>query len=75
MFVLVVLHDKIRLRPSCFGWPILDALAEEIDFKYANKVFPGVGLCVCLWDFMSTSDATLFPGDGNSYVDGTQRIV
>lgn len=38
MFVLVHMKDTIAVHPSAFSRDIRDALVEEIEGKYANKV-------------------------------------
>lgn len=44
MFVLALFSDSVAIHPSRFGDALLDALAEEIDAKYANKVRRAGGL-------------------------------
>ena len=38
MFELVTIQDSIKLPPATFGQDQIEALTEEIDKKYSNKI-------------------------------------
>ena len=41
MFVLAVIKDIIRIPPNAFAADQTEAVADEINRKFANKVCPG----------------------------------
>ncbi|KAK9479192.1 RNA polymerase III subunit Rpc25-domain-containing protein [Lipomyces japonicus] len=75
MFVLSKISDLIRIVPAKFDKPTLEAVEDEINGKYANKVVQGVGLCVCVYDVVTIGDGLIRPGDGSSYIRCTFRVI
>ncbi|CAG8738327.1 6144_t:CDS:2, partial [Racocetra fulgida] len=67
MFILAVLRDTIHIQPYDFHKPKFDALTDEINRIYANKVIQDVGLCICLFEIISASEEIVHYGDGASY--------
>jgi DNA-directed RNA polymerase subunit E'/Rpb7 len=74
-FVVVLLRDTVCIPPSKFGEDVAPAVTQEIDGLYANKVIPGVGLCICVLDLESVGSASIFPGDGSAHADVVFRMV
>ncbi|KAK9459106.1 RNA polymerase III subunit Rpc25-domain-containing protein [Lipomyces oligophaga] len=75
MFVLSRISDLIRIEPSKFSKPTDEAIEEEINTKYANKVLPDLGLCVCLYDLLEVGDAMIKHGDSGAFVRTLFRLV
>lgn len=75
MFTLVKIADTIELDPSTFGLPHQQALHQEINKKYANRVLTDVGLCIALYDLQTASDGLLRPGDGSIYIKCEFRLI
>ncbi|KAJ9468608.1 DNA-directed RNA polymerase III subunit rpc8 [Diplonema papillatum] len=75
MFILSVLKDAVKLVPELFDKDCTSALTSSINEKYAGRVVPKVGLCICVYDVISYSDALLHPGDGASFSTVTFRMV
>lgn len=75
MFVLAVVKDSVKIHPSAFDKNQIQALTEEIDHKYANKVILDVGLCICLFDFEHIGDAYIYPLDGSAHYKATFRLL
>lgn len=69
------MEDTIRLDPSVLGLPTRQALEQEINRKYANRVLRDVGLFIALYDVQSCSDGQLKPGDGGVYTKVEFRLV
>jgi DNA-directed RNA polymerase III subunit RPC8 len=65
----------IAISPSEFETPTAVALEDNINKKYANKVIQKVGLCICLYDILNTSDGIVGQEGGNVHVNVTMRIV
>ncbi|ORX55784.1 hypothetical protein DM01DRAFT_1321129 [Hesseltinella vesiculosa] len=75
MFVLAELEDTVKIEPSAFIKRDHDAITDVLNEKYANKVVQEVGLCICVFDILSTSDRYILYGDGCSYVKVTFRMT
>ncbi|KAI8049892.1 DNA-directed RNA polymerase III subunit RPC8 [Syncephalis plumigaleata] len=52
MFSLAVVKDRVRIPPGDFHHSTDRALSDQINTKYANRVIPKVGLCICLFDII-----------------------
>ncbi|CAG8600266.1 2213_t:CDS:2 [Funneliformis caledonium] len=75
MFILSVLKDTIHIQPYDFYKSKYDALSDEINRIYANRIIQEVGLCICLFDILSASEEIVHYGNGASYAKVTFRIV
>ncbi|CAB4480647.1 unnamed protein product [Rhizophagus irregularis] len=75
MFILSVLKDTIHIQPYDFYKSKYDALADEINRIYANKVIQEVGLCICLFDILSASEEIVHYGNGASYAKVKFQLV
>ncbi|KAN0115612.1 polymerase III polypeptide H [Russula decolorans] len=64
MFILSILKDKIPIHPSQFGLPPEQALINELNKKYANRVLHDVGLCICVFDVAEVGEGKVRYGDG-----------
>ncbi|KAI3632532.1 hypothetical protein MIR68_009638 [Amoeboaphelidium protococcarum] len=73
MFALAKIEDTIRIQPQDLGKPHLEALRDEVDVKYANKVLINVGLCICLHDILEIGDPEV--DDGCVCVNITFRLI
>lgn len=70
MFILVNLKDRIRILPENFNIPIEDAISQELNERFSNKVIINVGLCITLFDILETKDSFIYQGDGSAHSDG-----
>ncbi|KAG0045780.1 DNA-directed RNA polymerase III subunit rpc25 [Gryganskiella cystojenkinii] len=75
MFNLCELKDTIKIEPSGFRKKKSQAITDEINRKYANKVLQDVGLCIAMHDILSASEGFIHHGDGCSYVTVEFRMV
>ena len=75
MYILKVINEKVTVSPDRFNLPLEDALNEQIELKYVNKVLPGVGLCVCLFDILHVGDPYIYPREGGTIQDINFRLV
>ncbi|XP_060573269.1 DNA-directed RNA polymerase III subunit RPC8-like [Ruditapes philippinarum] len=64
MFVLVEMKDTVRIQPWLFKLDPNEAIINELNKKFANKVVHNVGLCIALWDIQKMEESFIFPGDG-----------
>eukprot|EP00048_Salpingoeca_helianthica_P002609 m.58812 g.58812 ORF g.58812 m.58812 type:complete len:199 (-) comp12206_c0_seq1:37-633(-) len=75
MFVLSVARDVVRIAPHRFSAPRANVIAAAINEKYANKVVYNVGLCIALFDVLSTGDEYIHPGDGGATLHVEFRLI
>ncbi|KAI9788439.1 MAG: DNA-directed RNA polymerase III subunit rpc25 [Peltula sp. TS41687] len=70
MFILTTISDLIQISPADFGKLSVEALEDNINAKYANKVIQNIGLCICMWDLLETSEGLIGHGTGLANVNG-----
>lgn len=66
MFKLVTIEDTIVVPAHIFGFGRTQTLEYVINKKMSDKVIPGVGLAVALWDLLSIGDDKLVRNSGVS---------
>ena len=64
MFCLHNINDTVRIPCSYFLQGKTQTLTKLIDDKYSNKIVRGVGMGICLYDFINIGDSYVYPGDG-----------
>ncbi|GAA6059858.1 hypothetical protein JCM10212_007063 [Sporobolomyces blumeae] len=75
MFTYCIQKDTIKVEPRDFSKDPAQAIQEEIHRRYANKVIPGVGLCISLLDILECTEGAVLYGDGNFYYQTEFRLV
>lgn len=68
MFVLTTIADTMRIPPSMFAQPTIEAIEKEIDAKYPNRVIYDVGLVICRYnDSLEVGEGICVAGDGGAH--------
>jgi DNA-directed RNA polymerase III subunit RPC8 len=76
MFVLTDILDKIRIPPGLLGVGTVQAIHNEIDQKFPNRVLMDVGLVVCRYGSVSkVGHGVCIAGDGGSHHECAFRLV
>ncbi|KAF2452707.1 DNA-directed rna polymerase III 25 kd polypeptide [Lineolata rhizophorae] len=75
MFILTTIADLVQIAPEDFTKPSAQALEDNINRKYANKVIQKIGLCICLYDILTVSDGLIGHGTGIVNVNVEFRLV
>lgn len=75
MFELAKLRDTVHIAPSEFGKSTLTSVINALSEKYPNKVVPGLGLCVTVYDVLLVGEAHLYPGNASQHMVVEFRIV
>ncbi|KAH6854513.1 RNA polymerase III subunit Rpc25-domain-containing protein [Chaetomium sp. MPI-CAGE-AT-0009] len=75
MFILTKIADLVQIAPDDFRKPSHIAIEDNINSKYANKVVQKIGLCICLWDILWTSEGLIGQGDGMVNINVEFRVV
>ncbi|KAJ4372018.1 DNA-directed RNA polymerase III complex subunit Rpc25 [Neocucurbitaria cava] len=64
MFILTTIQDLIQIKPQDFSRPSAQAIKDVVNEKYSNKIVPGIGLCICMWDLLSATEGLIGHGTG-----------
>ncbi|KAJ1664778.1 DNA-directed RNA polymerase III complex subunit Rpc25 [Coemansia sp. RSA 1813] len=75
MFVLVVLQDTLKIIPSEFTKTRQDALKDEINSKYSNRVLHDIGLCMAVHDILEIDEGFVQHSEGWIWVKVKFRVV
>ncbi|KAJ9669336.1 DNA-directed RNA polymerase III complex subunit Rpc25 [Coniosporium apollinis] len=75
MYILTTISDLIQITPEDFEKPSIHALTDNINAKYANKIIQKIGLCICLYDILSSSEGLIGHGTGIVNVNVEFRLV
>ncbi|KAJ2661324.1 DNA-directed RNA polymerase III complex subunit Rpc25 [Coemansia sp. RSA 1200] len=75
MFVLVVLQDTLKIVPSEFRKTRQDALKDEINAKYSNRVLHDIGLCMVVHDLLEIDEGFVQHSEGWIWVKVKFRVI
>jgi DNA-directed RNA polymerase III subunit RPC8 len=67
MFNLCEITDNVRVHPEALSLPRSEALINELNGKYANKVLHNIGLCIRVLDITRASEGTVFSCQDGAY--------
>lgn len=63
-------QDTVAVQPAQFGLPPEQAITNDLNKKYANRVLHDVGLCVCVFDLAEVGEGKVRYGDGCLWYKG-----
>ncbi|KAL2070626.1 hypothetical protein VTL71DRAFT_13652 [Oculimacula yallundae] len=75
MFILTKIADLVQIVPEDFNKDAPQAIEDNINAKYANKVIQKIGLCICLYDLLSSSEGLIGHGNGLVNVNVEFRLI
>ncbi|PMD49905.1 DNA-directed RNA polymeras-like protein III 25 kDa polypeptide [Hyaloscypha bicolor E] len=75
MFILTSIADLVQIHPEDFNKEASQAIEDNINAKYANKVIQKIGLCICLYDLLSASEGLIGHGTGLVNVNVEFRLI
>ncbi|KAK9665652.1 hypothetical protein RND81_14G126500 [Saponaria officinalis] len=64
MFFLSQLEHKLRLPPHKLDTPLEEAIIDELQTIFLDKVILKLGLCISIYDIKSIDGGFVFPNDG-----------
>lgn len=64
----------MQVAPSKFGGEPLRIVTDEIEAKFADRVIPNVGLCICLHSYESIGDPYVYPSDGSAHYKAGEPV-
>ncbi|MCJ1315453.1 DNA-directed RNA polymerase III subunit rpc25 [Xylographa vitiligo] len=75
MFILTTISDLVQITPEDFQKPSAEAIEDNLNEKYANKVIQKIGLCICVYDLLTASDGLIGHGTGIVNVNVEFRLI
>lgn len=75
MYLIVTIADLIQISPEDFEKRSARALEDNINEKYSDKVVHKHGLCLGLYDIISTSEGLIGHGTGIVNVNVEFRLI
>ncbi|CAG8971070.1 hypothetical protein HYALB_00009670 [Hymenoscyphus albidus] len=75
MFILTKIADLVQIEPQDFDKHASLAIENNINAKYANRVIQKIGLCICIYDLLSSSEGLIGHGTGLVNVNVEFRMV
>lgn len=75
MFEIARLRDTVHIQPAEFGKPLLTVVRDALSDKYPNKVVPGLGLCIAIYDVCEVGESQLYPGSAEHHTLVEFRLV
>lgn len=75
MFKLITLEDEVQVPPNLFSYSKLAALEFIINKRLSDRVIPGIGLCIALWDWISVGDDRILWQTGETSTCCQFRVV
>ncbi|KAI6779711.1 uncharacterized protein J7T54_005741 [Emericellopsis cladophorae] len=75
MFILTKFADLVTIEPKDFSKKSIEAIEDNINAKYSNKVIQKIGLCICLYDLLWASEGLIGHGTGMVNVNVEFRMV
>ena len=76
MFQIARLEDaNVKILPENLGRPRLEAITQEIESLYMDKVIKDLGLVVTLYEIVSIEGGTVYPGEGSAHFHVVFRVV
>jgi DNA-directed RNA polymerase III subunit RPC8 len=76
MFFLATIHDRINISPSNFRKSFSQAIIDELDQKYCDKILDSLGLCISTFDVLESSTPFVnSPGNGGMLIKVKFRLI
>ena len=76
MFQVARIEDaNVKILPENLGKPRLEAITQEIESLYMDKVIKDLGLVVTLYEIVSIEGGTVYPGEGSAHFHVVFRVV
>jgi DNA-directed RNA polymerase III subunit RPC8 len=71
------MSDLVQISPQDLSprKKSMEAIEDNLNLKYANKVIQKVGLCICIYDISNTSEGLIGHGTGMVNVNVEFRLL
>ncbi|THU63470.1 hypothetical protein C4D60_Mb01t16080 [Musa balbisiana] len=68
-------EHNLPLPPHLLNRPLLDAIKEELERLFLDKVLSNLGLCISIYDIRTIEGGFVFPGAGSSTYKVVFRLI
>ncbi|KAB5568307.1 hypothetical protein DKX38_002100 [Salix brachista] len=75
MFYLSLIEHKMLLPPRLLNLPLQDAIKEELQNIFLDKVISKLGLCISIYDIRKIDGGFISPGEGASTYTVEFRMI
>jgi DNA-directed RNA polymerase subunit E' len=75
MFYLMKVEDHVRVEPKHFGLPTDEAIREQLNESYVDKVSKELGYVLSVLDVEEVDDGIIIPGDGAAFYRSVFKIL
>ncbi|KAL5792818.1 hypothetical protein ACOSP7_001412 [Xanthoceras sorbifolium] len=75
MFYLSKIEHTLRLPPHLLSLPLNEAIKEELEKIFLDKVIANLGLCISVYDISEIEGGFIFPGEGASTYSLKCRLI
>ncbi|RAL38480.1 hypothetical protein DM860_002458 [Cuscuta australis] len=75
MFYQSEVEHTLRLPPRLLGLELEEAIKEELEGLFVDKVIPELGLCISVYDIRSIHGGFILPRDGASTYTVKFRLI
>ncbi len=75
MFYLAEIQDHVRVEPSLFGLPTLEAVDRQLRKTYSDYYDKEIGKAVAVVEVISVGEGILIPGDGAAYYNTLFKLL
>ena len=75
MFYIYEIEDHVRVEPSLFSLATDEAVAKQLNEKYANFMDKDIGSVITVLDVLQVNEGIIIPGDGAAYYKSTFKLL
>ena len=75
MFYMTEVEDYVRVEPSLFGLPTIEAVENQLKKIYQNYYDKELGKVVAVVEVLDVGDGIIIPGDGAAYYNSKFKII
>ncbi|ORY62239.1 RNA polymerase III subunit Rpc25 [Pseudomassariella vexata] len=75
MFILTKISDLVQVTPGDFEKKSRQAIEDNINAKYSNRVIQKIGLCICMYDLIWASEGLIGHGTGLVNINVEFRLL
>ena len=75
MFYLMQVEDHVRVEPKHFGLSTREAVEEQLNESYVNKVNKETGFVISIVSVDDVQEGIIIPGDGAAFYKSKFQIL
>ena len=75
MFYLTEVEDYIRVEPSLFGLPTVEAVEQQLKKTYEDYYNRDLGKVIAVLEILNVGEGVIIPGDGAAYYNSKFKLL